>query len=218
MGADEMGCALAYLKMKFLPVYNVVSEGLRDLVEKHGNPDPRFHDYFEDLPQYLQPPWWHIESVRQLEDLPDRTDALVALGPSFLYRLLHAEPLVQREMVMANASDWGRPFTGYEFPISEIKMLPFLYPADRHAVKDFDQFWSTLPPVERPNLAWKKVFLFAHTPEDNFENVFDFAEQETGWKWGLAIWDDERLKRWEAPELHREQERIPVFPGPYDGN
>lgn len=187
---------------------------MRDFIEKHGNADPRFHDYLEDLelPSKEIPPCYNINSLRGLEDLQDRTDAIVALGPSFLYRLLHAKPLLQRDMVLANASSYGEIFIGRTgLTVFEEDMLPWIYPADRHAVKDFDQFWSTLSPLERPNLAWKNVYLWAHTPEDNFEESVDvILEQETGWDWGIAIWDDERLKSWEAPDLQCQQRVPPV--------
>lgn len=97
--------------------------------------------------------------------------------------------------------------------VGEDEMLPLIYPADRHAVKDFDQFWTTLPPLERPNLAWKNVYLWAHNPGDNFEEAVDIHPDQTGWDWGIAIWDDERLKSWETPDLQR-QERIPARHSP----
>lgn len=216
---DEMGCVWAYLKTKFDPMYKVVSDSVHDLIEKHGNADPRFHDYLEDLelPHDQKPPCYRINSLRDLEDLPNRTDALAALGPSFLYRLLHANPLLQRDMVLANASSYGETFIGRTgLPVSEHEMLPLIYPADRHAVKDFDHFWSTLAPLERPNRAWKNVSLMAHTPEENFEDVVDLVgEQETGWNWGIAIWDDQRLMEWEAPDLQRPQRIKPPIANPY---
>lgn len=212
----EMGCVWTYLQTKFGPVYKVVADGLRDLVEKHGNASPELREYFEhlDLP-YDQRPWWggEIESVFQLDDLPDCSNSLAAFGPSFVYRLLHAEPLLQREMVLCNASFWRETFIGCAMFVGEDEMLPLIYPADRHAVKDFDQFWTTLPPLERPNLAWKNVYLWAHNPGDNFEEAVDIHPDQTGWDWGIAIWDDERLKSWETPDLQR-QERIPARHNP----
>lgn len=210
---DEMGCVWAYLKTKFSPVYEVVSDSVRDLLEKHGNAAPGFLDHLEDLelPPEEIPPCYCINSIRDLEDLPRRTGALAALGPSFLYHLLHAKPLVQRDMVLANATSYGETFIGGTgMAVLEDQMLPLIYPADRHAVPNFDHFWSTLPPLERPNLAWRNVYLWAHTPEDNFEDAVDLiGEQETGWDWGIAIWDDERLKSWKAPDLQRQQ-RVPT--------
>lgn len=137
---DEMGCVWTYLKTKFCPAYNVVSDSVRDLIEKHGNADRRFHDHLEhlELPWDQIPPWFNINSLRDLEDLPHRSNALAALGPLFLYRLLHAEPFLQRDMVLRNASSYGETFIGrVGMGVTEDEMIPQIYPADRHAHQRF---------------------------------------------------------------------------------
>lgn len=86
--------------------------------------------------------------------------------------------------------------------VREEETVPYLYPADRHAIWDFEQFWSTLPSTERPNIAWQKSRLYPLRPGETLEDTVDFAGQcEVGWDWGIAIWDDERLRDWKAPVL-----------------
>jgi len=201
---EEMGCVWTYLKTKYDPIYKEISDGLHDLVKKHGCEDYRYRSYFAHLPQDVRPPLRNIESIRGLEDLPDCTGSLAAIGPEFLYRLLHRTPLLRRDMVLSNADFMVDTFIGNRSRmfVGEDEMLPLRYPADRHAVRDFEQFWSTLPSTERPNLGWKRVHLVPYTPEQTLEDALDLeGKREYGWNWGHAIWDDERLKIWKAPIL-----------------
>lgn len=72
--------------------------------------------------------------------------------------------------------------------VPEERMLPLIYPADRHAVRDFVQLWSTLPLIERPNLGWKKVHLTLYNSGDTFEDALDLVgHRESEWDWGFAI-------------------------------
>ncbi|KAJ5084662.1 hypothetical protein NUU61_009241 [Penicillium alfredii] len=149
-----MGCVWAYLNTKCdLPLYKEISDGLHDLVKNHGCEDPLYHDYFKYLPEGLRPPIRNIESIRDLDSLATFTGSVVAIGPDFLHRLLHATPLLRRNKVLANA-DFTNAFIGNRSRmfVSEDEMLPVIYPADRHAIRDFEQFWSTLPVIEQPHL------------------------------------------------------------------
>lgn len=170
----------------------------------HGRKDDDYRDFFMHFPKELQPPYWIIESVRGLETLPDCTGSLAAIRPEFLYRLLHTTPLLRRNMILANADYMVDTFIGKgsRMFVNEDEVLPLIYPADRHAVRDFEQLWSTLPPFEQPNLGWKKVHLWAYVPGEIFEDALDLeGNREFGWGWSFAIWDDERLKRWKVPML-----------------
>jgi hypothetical protein len=161
-----MVCVWAYLKTKFDPVYMLVSDRLRDLMKKHGNPDHQFLGYFEDLPRHLQPPWYHIDSIRDLEDLPNRTRVsctwtILSLAPPSCKAFGSKRYGTGQCIFVRRNLHWERKWHWCE---RRPNATP-IYPADRHAAKDFDQFWSTVPPLERPNRAWKNVFLVAHTPE-----------------------------------------------------
>jgi hypothetical protein len=86
--------------------------------------------------------------------------------------------------------------------------IPFTEPADRHQVRNFEQFWSTLPPIDQPNLGWRELGLIPHTPEQELEDVL-FEENERNledkeWSWGYALWDDARLIEWKAPLVRDE--------------
>lgn len=94
-------------------------------------------------------------------------------------------------------------------------------PTDRHYIRNFKLLWSTLPPTEQLNLAWKRVNIEVHTADISLRqamkamramnamngrsgNFFDFP-------WAYSIWDGKRLIRWRAPVLRprlpRRQER-----------
>ncbi|KAJ5800565.1 uncharacterized protein N7518_002633 [Penicillium psychrosexuale] len=121
------------------------------------------------------------------------------MGPEFVYRLLHGTPLIQRDMVISN----GMEDLLSSFPnmyVTEDMMVPFLYPADRHAVQDYEQLWSTLPSIEQPNLEWKQVHVLPETLGQTFEEAIDVdCAPKSVWRWGYAIFDDERLRAWKVP-------------------
>lgn len=126
---EKMGCVWAYFNTKFLPIYEEMSAGLNDLMEKHADKDDEFRSqYFEYLPSDIQPSLGgFIESLRDLTHLHRFSKSLAALGPEFMYRLLHGTPLGRHDMVMRNALTWGDAFAGtYLF---DEEKPPFLYPA-----------------------------------------------------------------------------------------
>ncbi|KAJ5050218.1 hypothetical protein NUH16_008758 [Penicillium rubens] len=210
----EMGCVWTYFKTLFEPIYKEMTAGLHDLVEKHKSKDDPLYEFFEFLPEEVMPPWGNLQSLHDLEDLPYRSKSLATMGPDFVYRLLHGTPVIRRDMVMLNAllSELGN------FPpvwLEEEQKLPFLYPADRHAVRDYEQFWSTLPSIEQPNLGWKKLYLLStpHSLVETLEDVVDMQGEDGGiWCWGAAIFDDERLTTWKAPLSEYHSGQFPVIP------
>lgn len=206
--SHEIGCVWAYFQTKFDPVYKEITAGLQDLLEKHADKESGLGERFEFLPPEVEPPWWgDIESLDDLE-CPERfSGPLAAMGPDFMYRMLRGTPLVRRDLIMANSIDWGDPFIGMS--LDDEERFPLLYPADRHAVEDYEQLWSTLPSFEQPNLGWKLNHLKPRSG-DTFEWVFDIqGEEEDAWAWGLAIWDGERLQAWHAPILEDGQNGQP---------
>lgn len=114
-------------------------------------------------------------------------------------------------------------FIGSGLGISWDHRFPFIYPADRHEVVNFQQLWSTLPEIEQPNLGWKKAWLLPNiTQQEGLEDVLFYdRSSEKDWDWGYAIWDAERLMEWKAPlldgELPAERStwpRSPIWPNP----
>ncbi|KAJ5970172.1 uncharacterized protein N7479_000090 [Penicillium vulpinum] len=198
----EMACVWVYFTTMFDPIYEDITTGLYDLVEKYRSKDPQDawqRPYFIFLPEEARLPMGGLESLQSLENLPDQSKSLASMGPEFVYRLLHSTPLIQRDMVILNTKDdIFSSFSG-SWLLEEDK-LPFLYPADRHALQNYEQFWSTLPYIEQPNLGWKKMHLVPDTPEQTFEDAIDLeGGHESVWRLGLAIFDDERLMAWKAP-------------------
>ncbi|CRL26732.1 Lysosome-associated membrane glycoprotein, conserved site [Penicillium camemberti] len=208
----EMACVWAYFTTMFDPIYKEVTAGLYELVEKHMRKDDSMYQFFDSLPEDVRPPSGGMESLQSLQNLPDRSKSLASMGPEFVYRLLHGTPLIRRDMVKLNAEDDILS----SFPPSwlwEEDKLPFLYPADRHAVQNYEGLWSTLPSFEKPNLGWRMMHLLPHTPEQTFEDAIDLeGGDEALWSWGFAIFDDERLTAWKAPLLEYRLAQFPHIP------
>ncbi|OQD68308.1 hypothetical protein PENPOL_c003G10715 [Penicillium polonicum] len=207
----EMGCVWIYFTMMFDPIYEEMTAGLHDLVEKHMSKDDPMYPFFDWLPEDVRPPFGGMETLESLKDLPNRSKSLASMGPEFVYRLLHGTPLMQRDMVKLNAEE----DVMNSFPPSRLweeDKLPFLYPADRHAVQNYEQLWSTLPYIEQPNFGWKRMHLLPETPEQTFEEAIELEEEEFLWSWGFAIFDDERLTAWKAPLLEYRLAQFPHIP------
>jgi hypothetical protein len=137
-----MRCAWSYLMAKYDPISKEISNDLRKLVNDTG-----CFLFWQILPEDQHPPVGrHLEIVSQLDPFNLYFDKLTSIGPSFLYRVLHAERLLRRNMVMANARDPSElPFMGKGLGISLGYRFPFIYPADRHEAPNFQRLWSTLP-------------------------------------------------------------------------
>lgn len=203
---EEMGCVWSYLMTKYEPISKEISDDLRKLV----NDTAGCFLFWQILPEDQRPPiGCHIEIVSQLDRFDIYFDRLASIGPSFLYRMLHAERLLRRNMVMANARLSELAFIGRGLGISWDLRFPFIHPADRHEAPNFQQLWSTLPAIEQPNLGWKKAWLLPNITEREWlEDVLFYDRSgEKDWDWGYVIWDAERLEEWKAPLL---EEELPV--------
>lgn len=200
---EEMGCVWSYLITKHGPISEEISKDLRKLVNDTG-----CFLFWQILPEDQRPPdGYHLEVVSQLDRFYRYFDKLASIGPSFLYRVIHAERLLQRNMVMANARDPSEmAFIGSGLGVNWDYRFPFIYPADRHESPNFQRLWSTLPKVEQPNLGWKRAWLLPRITEiEGLENaLFYDRPSEKDWDWGYAIWDAERLEEWKAPLLEEE--------------
>jgi hypothetical protein len=208
---EEMGCVWSYLMTKYNPISKEISDDLRKLVSDTG-----CFLFWQILPEDQRPPiGCHMEIVKELDHFNRYFDTLASIGPRFLYRVLHAERLLRRNIVMANARDpFELPFIGIGI-ISWDYRFPFIYPADRHEAPNFQLLWSTLPEIEQPNLGWKKAWLLSTiTDQQELEDVLFYERRsEEDWDWGYAIWDSERLEEWKAPILGDDsQEERPIWP------
>ncbi|KAJ5770173.1 uncharacterized protein N7511_002224 [Penicillium nucicola] len=199
----EMGSVWVYLQTKCSLFYEEIRQSMAEVVEKYGSKDPGMGQDFECLPPEVQPPLKLLETLKSLEyGLDSSTAALASIGPDFVYRVIYAPPLLRRNMILANAPGWSASvFIGYEMKLWGEEVVPFLYPADRHSITDYEQLWSNLSPTEVPNNSWKTWYLAPEFPGQTFEEAIEGFTREDGWDWAHAIWDNERLERWKAPIL-----------------
>ncbi|KAJ5728802.1 uncharacterized protein N7483_003310 [Penicillium malachiteum] len=217
---EEMGSIWGYLISKYVPISEEVGKSMRNFAKEHRS---QWQDFtiFVSLPRDVaSPPLGRLgfEDERDIDDFPSKLDSLVAIGPEFLYRVIHATPLQRRNLVVGNATGGGHglndTFIGPNMDVGHDDKLPWTVPADRHAIRDFEQFWSTLPPIERPNLAWKRSKIIQHDPGVNLTDAVDLDPSfdtwtmpgvefmgDLEWQWCYAIWDDARLVKWKAPLL-----------------
>ena len=190
----EVGCVFRYLYEKYTGPYNEIA----DRLARYGRVT------MDSLPQGFQIPVSCIQwdatdlTTRAVENLP----TLASMGPTFLYRFLHQESaLDRRNLILAN----GRPSLSSLPDIcpGSDGSLPLLYPADRFNFgADLDglkNLLATLPPSERPNLLCDRYFLCFYDESDVFEEMFDVQLGSALWRWGYALWDDERLQEWNPP-------------------
>lgn len=101
--------------------------------------------------------------------LNDSSMEFVSFGPDFLYRVLHADGLHRRQMLLRNVLfgvEEDHEFLGPQWYLGICDFRecdlgrPFIFPADRHYGRPYyEQYWSTLPSLERPSLGWKKLYL-----------------------------------------------------------
>lgn len=192
---EEMGCVWSYLLTKYDPVHKEISDSLSNC---------GVHCFWH-LPEDQRPNSVVIESVDDLKLLPRCTDTLVSIGPRFLYRVLHANTLLRRNMVITNASMDPDTWIGLNLSVSADDMFPFLYPADLCNVGSFDELWSVLPSLEQPNLGWTAKAVEQSRQDPYFEYVISESYYDQEWEWGYAIWDGERLRQWGAPLLQDEK-------------
>ncbi|KAJ5716996.1 hypothetical protein N7488_002642 [Penicillium malachiteum] len=161
------GSLWGYLASKYVPILKEVCEYLRNLANAHRHfKQPRNGPVvFFLLPPDIAPPLGRLvfECEWDIDLVEWKIDGLAGMGPEFLYRVIHANHLERRNLVMRNApsgagcNDSENTFIGANIEIwNDEDWLPWTEPANRHAIRKYEKFWSTLPPIEQPNLAWKK--------------------------------------------------------------
>lgn len=217
---EEMGCVYSYLIAKCETIAKEISDDLRKLMSNTGC---RF--FWQIQPEDQRVPFGcEMEILSNLDHFSQHFDTYIAVSPGFLYRVLHADRLRRRNMIIVNTKvGESDTFIGPGLWVSWDERFPFIDPADRYETRNFEQLWSTLPPIEQPTLGWKRAWLVPHTPEQDFEDSLDYdhdRNSETDWPWGYAIWDGERLEEWKAPLLEESRAQQPepasllLLPGP----
>jgi hypothetical protein len=195
---EEMGGVLRYLITKIKTIYEEIAGDLRQLSKSTPC------DFFWDiLPIEQRPPPCEIEIESDLVHFHQHFQGLAGLGPEFLYRILHMDRLSRRNMVCLNTrSFWPGPFIGLTIGLPWDDKFPFTDPADRYDCPNFEQLWSTLPPIEQPTIGWKKSWVLPHNEEETLEDAMHLERKpEKDWEWSYALWDERKLEEWKAPLL-----------------
>lgn len=210
---SEIGCIWSYLLTKFPPLYDGIAESMREIADNSPTLQPRLKKrYFEFIPSDVQPPMsCRVSSADQLVSMFSRgecSNSLAELGPDFIYRLIHAPFLPRRDMILTNIESRLLTFIDldvlYAFTIHQEAIVPLISPADKYSVVNYKELWSSLPPNETPNKAWRKDHIAPEFPGQTFEGAVCNMRSVQHWNWGYAIWDDERLEAWKAPLLYGE--------------
>ena len=196
---EEMGGVFRYLVSKVEAVAQEIIDDLRQLSK--NTPCERFWDI---LPaEQRPPPASEMDCEQDLVNFHLQYAGFAGLGPEFLHRILHMDRLSRRNNLCINKrAFWPGPFIGTSTGLSWDERFPFIDPADRHQALNFEQFWATLPPLEQPTEGWKKAWLLPHEEGDTIEDCLDYNRRtETDWEWNYALWDERRLRVWEALKL-----------------
>ncbi|RAL05392.1 uncharacterized protein BO80DRAFT_478376 [Aspergillus ibericus CBS 121593] len=166
--------------------------------------------FVSKFPEELRVP--PATAILDKDDLVYATDVpehMASVGPTLLYKILREKRfMAHRDLVLINARRlvyywcddemWPRPDSGDEVYLIE-PANRFDFGTDLNGLR---KFLETLPPAERPNLAWKRRWL----RDDNdfpvvFWDMFEYGGENKHWPWGYAFWDDERIIEWKTPLL-----------------
>lgn len=94
----EMGCAYAYLMAKCENIAREISDDLRELMNNTG-----CQFFWQIQPEDQRVPFGcEMEVISNLDIFPQHFNIYTAVGPGFLYRVLHADRLRWRNMIMVN--------------------------------------------------------------------------------------------------------------------
>ncbi|KAI9040667.1 uncharacterized protein KD926_007883 [Aspergillus affinis] len=194
---DELGSVFGYLITKIEGIAKEIANDLRQLSK--NTPCEFFWDIFAE--EQRLPAGCDIDSERDLVHFDQHYEGLAGLGPEFIYHILHMDRLSRRNIVCVNTRGfWPGPFIGYGVELSQSIQFPFIDPADRLDSPNFEQFWSTLLPLEQPTVGWKKAWLLPLSQGDNLDDSMNHdREKDKDWDWSYALWDERRLKEWKAP-------------------
>lgn len=191
----ELGCMSQYMYERYAEPYTAVAESLAQYgqVEVYSLPE------LAPLPAGCI----HSDATSLALHADFNLQSLAAMGPETLHKFLHQKNtfLDRRDWFLANGRvyNWVLPNI---CPGPE-GCLPLLYPADRFNFgEDFDglkELLAGLPPSERPNLLCDRYLLCYPDLPDALEEIFDERLCCDQWQWGFALWEDGRVREWNAP-------------------
>ena len=118
---QEMACVFTYLRAKVQTVLDDMANEFRLLMK--DTPDKWFCDV---LPKEERPPeGLEIDGPDDLPRMTRNSKGIAALGPEFLFRILHMDGPARRNLVITNFRDfWPGPWIGHwlEVPFKCFKM------------------------------------------------------------------------------------------------
>ncbi|RAL12911.1 uncharacterized protein BO97DRAFT_450924 [Aspergillus homomorphus CBS 101889] len=178
----ELGCF-------WYMVYNRWEEPWSEIIDRlrpFGPCSVEEMDLKEKVEPPLYPPGSDTSSLRSTCG-----DYLTSIGPMFLVQTLRDEDSEYRkDLVWANSQDCGEEYFPQNWPVyvEDVSDFHLCYPADQFQV---DGHWDAL----RKSLS---------TMDPNFPGTYADAYNSgyyPDWEWGSALWDDDRLREWKAPEV-----------------
>lgn len=133
------------------------------------------------------------------DDYDDYCNHLVALGPSFLSKVLGQPNECARQRLLASNSVTAK--SSFMDLVSVVTTRqPLLHPADKYETDSIASTLATLPETEQPAPGWKRHW-YGHRPVDQVMRAvkLDATSQEEvyqqtigffpGWTWGYAFWE-----------------------------
>lgn len=204
---QEIGCVWQSIYERYTDPYREVAKYLLDTTEKHwkiGMPTG-FVDN-EKLERPIPENYSVLDTDELWSQQHARQTALATMGPAFFYKFIcKGDFLDRRDLILVNSpwSDVGFPhWDGAALMMGEYFEL--LHPADSFNPREdwyqIKMLWTTLEPTQRPNIAWNRIW-FSNHKKDKWvlDTLYGGDNNMPCWKWGYAIWDDERLIKLGAP-------------------
>lgn len=146
------------------------------------------------------------EEYNSNDDYDDYCNHLVALGPSFLSKVLRQpNDCARRRLLACNSVTAKSSFMDVVSVVTTHQ--PLLHPADQYEANDIASALATLPETAQPAPSWKRHW-YGHRPVDQVMYAVQDPTAETpqeagppgevsqrtigffpGWTWGYAFWD-----------------------------
>lgn len=183
---EEFACVWTYLREISLHLVNPVTK----ILIHHFAPDSRAS--LEKLQ----------EKIRGVTSKIDELTPLL-IGPMFMYRLMHAQPLNRCKMIMANAHESQNKME-LDLFTSKPALRPgveyLLDPVEQYDVETIEQMESKFTDLEKPNMGWMEKIRYWDSVQQTqlhtqypLWNLDEHFGDDVDWKWGYAIWDDDTL-------------------------
>lgn len=147
------------------------------------------------------------EEYNSNDDYDDYCNHLVALGPSFLSKVLRQpDDCARRRLLACNSVTAKSSFMDVVSVVTSHQ--PLLHPAEKYEANDIASTLATLPETAQPAPSWKRHW-YGHRPVDQVmyatQDPTTLSPQEAGppgevsyqrtigffpgWTWGYAFWD-----------------------------